>query len=72
VVSFSKPRKYELYRRFFVCLDTEHKRTGKSTQKDTKVGRNINHNHTEPQEKTDQDLGLRVKSYGQNRNTDPE
>lgn len=33
---------------------------------------NINHIHTEPQEKADQDSSLRFESYGQNLNTDPD
>jgi len=41
----------------FVCLDSEHKRSGNSTQKIEKIGGNINNSHTKPHEKTDHGLG---------------
>jgi len=56
----------------FVCLGSNHKRSGKSTQKIKKIGGNINNSHTKLQEKADHGLGLQFESYSQFTKTEPE
>jgi len=55
-----------------VCLDSNHKRSGKSTQKIKQFGGNINNSHTKLQEKADHGLDLRFESYNQFTKTEPE